>query len=678
MPSTFDIIVGSAVWLDGQMWTVQEIAGASILVSNGKTLRRVGAALISRAHIGPDGEQDASVTEPMSLTLSRLSPARLKELHSLERELLGILDSDQAEGTTQSELVRQAAERQGVTVRTMRRKIAEYRSAGLPGLIDSLATRKYESRIDPRWDRACLVVLAELVYESTPTKKAVIGRVQRLLTEEFGPGVVTFPSRTVAYERVDELAKGRQAFGQGKARRSIAERPQGMYGRLRSQYPGEYVLLDSTPLDVFALEEGTGRWVSVELTVAIDLFSRCIVGLRLAPISTDSRDIADVLYQVVAPPEEDTRGFPYHGVPHNLIIGTGEDKAPLGAVPGTIVVDHGKAYLSDHVRGACARAGINIQPATPHKPTDKPAVERFFRTLRQSFLQHLPGYKGPDVHSRGDNVENKAVYYITELESMIRAWVTTVYHRSSHAGLCIPEVPGIALSPVEMFEAGLAKTGHLRLPASEDLVFDFLAVHWRSIQHYGVEIKGQRYDAVVLNKYRNMKSKERGANAGKWPFFYDTHDVRYVYFKDPDEHRWHRLEWEHAPMLDAPFSQKAAEYAREVARRENRHVDPEQAVFELLEKWRSKEILSRSDLNLSKRLMAKKHHGLVSKSKPLDDRTTSPERRPDEEAMEPLSRASRQKRAPRDQKTEERNSRVFDVFAEYYENNPDAELEVFE
>lgn len=671
MSATHEVIVGAHTWFEGSLWVVQEIVGGGVVISQGTVLRRVGFAMLAASNSVVTSDDDL---QSVPQALGGLPPAQRKKLKAVEHELLVIVDPDGEDGLTESERVSQAAANLGISVRSVWRKVAAYRSSGLAGLIDSSPQRKYESTVDPRWDKACLHVLAELTYESTPTKKAVLSRTTKTLDAEYGPGNIEIPSSATAYRRLDELAKGRQAFGQGKARRSIAERPQGMYGRLRAQYPGEYVLLDSTPLDVFALEEGTGRWVSVELTVAIDLFSRCIVGLRLAPISTDSRDIADVLYQVVAPPEEDAEGFPYHGVPLNLVIGTGADHAPLGAVPGTIVVDHGKAYLSDHVRGACLRIGINIQPATPHKPTDKPAVERFFRTLRQSFLEHLPGYKGPDVHSRGDNVENKAVYYVTELENMIREWVTTVYHRSAHAGLCIPEVPGIELSPAEMFEAGLAKTGHLRLPASEDLVFDFLAVHWRSIQHYGVEIKGQRYDAVVLNKYRNVKSKERGANAGKWPFFYDTHDVRYVYFKDPDEHQWHRLEWEHAPMLDAPSSQKAADYAREVARRENRHVNPEQAVFELLEKWRSKEILSRSDRNLSKRLSAKKHQGLESKSKPTQDPVPAEAIIPAEDATEP----SNPRRRSRDSRAEERNSRVFDVFAEYYEKNPEAELEVFE
>ena len=62
-------------------------------------------------------EREVSAREPISLALSRLSPAKLKQLQSLERELLVILDSERAEGTTQSELVRQAAELEGVTVR---------------------------------------------------------------------------------------------------------------------------------------------------------------------------------------------------------------------------------------------------------------------------------------------------------------------------------------------------------------------------------------------------------------------------------------------------------------------------------------------------------------------------------------------------------------------------------
>src|SRR5699024_10472256 len=104
-----------------------------------------------------------------------------------------------------------------------------------------------------------------------------------------------------AYERLRELDKGRYTFGAAKQRRSVAERPQGVLGRLRADRPGQYVVLDTTRLDVFAMEPVTGRWVNTELTVAMDLYSRCVLGLVLRALSTKSQDVAGVLYQVITP-----------------------------------------------------------------------------------------------------------------------------------------------------------------------------------------------------------------------------------------------------------------------------------------------------------------------------------------------------------------------------------------
>ncbi|MGB8384972.1 MAG: integrase, partial [Dermatophilaceae bacterium] len=306
----------------------------------------------------------------------------------------------------------------GVSVRTLERWLTGYRTAGVAGLADSRVLKQRAVAIDPRWDAACLAVLREYVSASTPTMNVVIDRVHQRVDEEHGAGVVPCPSRATAYRRVTELSKGRHAFGSGKARRSVAERPQAPYGRLRPTRPGEYVVLDTTPLDVFAMEPVTLRWVPVEVTVAQDLFTRCILGLRLSPVSTKAADVANVLYQCVTPQPSGTDDgwWPFHGVPSSLLVGTEEPDglsqqrvAGLPAcLPEAIVVDHGKVYLSDHVIAACARLGITVQPAIPHKPTDKPTVERFFRTLRESLLQHLPAYKGPDVYNRGQDVEEQA------------------------------------------------------------------------------------------------------------------------------------------------------------------------------------------------------------------------------------------------------------------------------
>ena len=128
---------------------------------------------------------------------------------------------------------------------------------------------------------------------------------------------------------------------------------------------------------MFAMEPVTCRWVRTQLTVVQDLFTRCITGLRVTPVSTKAVDVAGVLFQAIAPrpaprdwPEEAC--WAYHGVPQQARV---HRRGRLPGVPAcppeTLVIDHGKAFLSAHVISVCTRLGISIQPAQPKKPTDK-------------------------------------------------------------------------------------------------------------------------------------------------------------------------------------------------------------------------------------------------------------------------------------------------------------------
>jgi putative transposase len=498
------------------------------------------------------------------------------------------------------------AEQLGVGVRTVERWVAGYRESGEAGLVNR--RRAVSTLVDPRWDEAVRWVLAGLVDASTPTRGAVIARAAARLDEVHGSGVVALPSTATAYRRLAELTKGTNAVsGSAKARRSIAERPKGVYGRLRATRPGEYLVLDTQDLDVFAMEPVTCRWVRVQLTVAQDLFTRCIVGMRVTPVSTKAVDVAGVLHESVAgraaprswPPEA---AWPYHGVPAHVVFGEDELTAGPVCAPETLVVDHGKVFLSAHVIAVCTRLGISIQPAQPHKPTDKPTVERFFRTLREGLIQHLPAYKGPDLHARGDRVEDEAFLFLHELEDVIREWVAVVYHRAKHNGLTVAQWPGLALSPVEMFGIGVATAGMLRIPAGPELVLDFLPVFARTIQHYGVEINGLRYNGPGLDGYRNATSPYTGALADKWPIRVNPDDVRHAWFQDPDDGRWHRLEWEHAPGLDTPFSAEAAAHARRLAAAPGMPLDPAKALRELLRRWDRGVVSDRRERRMAARL----------------------------------------------------------------------------
>jgi len=222
-----------------------------------------------------------------------------------------------------------------------------YRSSGEAGLVDTRMLRGKATGVDPRWDEAVRMVLAGLVSESTPTRSAVLRKADARLDELHGAGVVPRPSPATAYRRLAELARGTNAVsGSAKGRRSIADRPPGAYGRLRAMRPGEYAILDTQDLDVFAMEPVTCRWVRAQLTVAQDLYTRCITGLRVTPVSTKAVDVAGVLFQAVMPqpaPEDwpEAACWAYHGVPQHLVL-TGDGRLPgvPACPPETLVIDY--------------------------------------------------------------------------------------------------------------------------------------------------------------------------------------------------------------------------------------------------------------------------------------------------------------------------------------------------
>lgn len=596
--TVLDVSVGARLWYQGTAWTVVELDGFAVTLRSSDQFKRVHApALTGIAEpLDNDRDDEDSAESLDAVVIASLTPKQRRQIESEARiyEQVVIAANDESF----QERCTTAGEQLGISARSVRRRVERFTRHGLSGLVDARLLKTKRRSIAPEWDQACIEVLDSFTKLSNPTMGMVIRKANALYLERHPDGVE--PTRAVAYRRLHELDKGRYTFGAAKQRRSVAERPQGRMGRLRADRPGQYVVLDTTRLDVFAMEPITGRWLNTELTVAMDLYSRCILGMVLRAVSTTAQDVATVLYQVVTPqhwgpPQDSEVPSPYVGVPDNLIA------MPTAAVPDTIVVDHGKVYLSAHTKSVCHRLGINIQPATPHKPTDKPTLERFFRTLRQQLLEHLPAYKGPDVYSRGQRVEDGAFYYVSELETIIREWIG-IYHHTPHRGLCDPRMDSVELSPAEMFSRGASAAGVLRLPASEDLRMEFLDVVWRTIQHYGVEIDGRRYDGPALNYYRGALSPFGGAHAGRWPIMVDRDDVRTVFFQDPESKVWHTLEWEHTEGLTAPFSAEAADYTRQLALKSDRHVAPDEALNDLLERHGKDKVTERREKNLARRL----------------------------------------------------------------------------
>ncbi|MCX4826119.1 transposase [Streptomyces sp. NBC_01142] len=484
------------------------------------------------------------------------------------------------------------ADELGVSVRTIGRWVARLESGGEAALATSMLTKSVLDRCDPRWVEAAIEVMVEYVDQATPMRKTVIDRTRARLIARFGEEAVTVPSKSKAYEALALLEKQHPTFRLStKRNRDIAGRPKEAYGRLRATRPGEYVLMDTTRLDVFALDPLTLRWVNCELTVAMCWYTRCIVGMRLTPVSTKAVDAASVLYQAYRPlpvlpswPAEAV--WPEHGIPRSVLVDPRAIEGPIARAAGpalapeTIVIDHGKIYVSDHLTSVCARMGISIQPVRLRTGRDKGPIERFFRTLRQDLLYGLPGYKGPDIFSRGVDPEGEAFFFLDELANKIRQWIAACYHHKPHRSLVEPGVPGLRMSPAQMFAHGMARAGYIEVPRDPHLGLEFLETSWRTIQPYGVEIGGCRYDGAGLPKDGRPSPYPNGL----WPFQVNPDDITHVYFRDQDR-RWRVLHWEHAPVLNMPMSRDALRYGRALAAKQYRHPNDLLVTADLFERW---------------------------------------------------------------------------------------------
>jgi len=525
----------------------------------------------------------------------------------------------------------------GAGLRSIERWVRQFQKYGEAGLAPRRDKKAgVGAKIDPRWTEAAIEVMVEHTDQSRPSQTMVMTWTNARLIARLGDGTVELPSRATAFRVLSELEKRYPTFRLStKRNRDIADRPSEAYGKLRPTRPGEYLLMDTTRLDVFALDPLTLRWVQAELTVGMDWYTRCITGIRVTPVSTKSVDAAAVLYQAYRPRPAGKEWpahavWPEHGIPRSVLVDVDAVDGPLtgvGAcgpaiVPETIVVDHGKIYVSEHLTSVCQRMGISIQPARLRTGRDKGPVERFFRTIREGLLQALPGYKGPDVHSRGLDPESEAFFYLDELEAIIREWVAVVYHHRPHDGLVDPHVPGLKLSPATMFEHGIARAGFIEAPRDSDLAYEFLKTEWRKVQHYGVDFGSRRYNGAALNPYRNMTSPYTGKAKGRWPIHHDPDDVTRVFFRDPETRAWGTLMWEHAASMDMPLSEDALAFARKLAASKYTYPDDRLAVADLLERWNLGLGSSVSERRMALRLS--REASLLDAAEPTDEVTALP------------------------------------------------------
>lgn len=188
---------------------------------------------------------------------------------------------------------------QPVAASTVKHRRQRWEAHGLAGLVDQRVSRRSTptGRVDDHVVAAMRQVIEESTDASSRTASFVIWRTGELLAADGAERVL--PSTRTMYRLFDTLSRGRHTTGSASTRRSLAARPPGMFSTLPAAAPGEYMQIDSTPLDVLVLlDDGVpGR---VELTGIIDVSTRTVSAAVLRP-TTRSVDAAVLLARSLTP-----------------------------------------------------------------------------------------------------------------------------------------------------------------------------------------------------------------------------------------------------------------------------------------------------------------------------------------------------------------------------------------
>jgi transposase InsO family protein len=390
---------GDEIRVGGQLYGVAAVSGTQVQLIDvtGNSSARSLSGLLNDPSFALVSTPPAPLS-PEGL-LDTLAPEVVEQARCWERHLLEVLtgrspDAEPgAEGNPeydpqrnslrQRELAKVAelsAAGREVSLATMQRLRLTYERAGIAGLVDRRAARPVSptGRADPRLVEAVRQAIGEETNRSTGTVARLQRRVEQLLVERHGAGVVPMPARRTFYRLVNSLAAGKHTFGSARTRRSLAKQPEGPFGGITAARPGELMQIDSTPLDVRAVLED-GLVDRVELTALVDQATRTIAAAVLRP-TTKAVDAALLLARAVTPEPlrpgwSDVLRLTRSVLPHRSLVDIDARLEHAAAkpviTPETIVCDHGKAYLSQAFRSGCRALGINLQPAHPDTPTDK-------------------------------------------------------------------------------------------------------------------------------------------------------------------------------------------------------------------------------------------------------------------------------------------------------------------
>ncbi|WP_354588560.1 Mu transposase C-terminal domain-containing protein [Janibacter sp. UYMM211] len=347
---------------------------------------------------------------------------------------------------------------------------------------------------------------------------------------------------------VNELSRSLDLHLDAKGRERVAMKPADAYRRRLVSRPGEIVQIDATTTNLHVWAPGVG-WQRSTILTAVDVFTRCVLALRVVTGSATSRDVAMLLWDI-GRPTITRSGYPYelvhhHGMPTLIVPVLDPDEDPphpvLGTkpalIPSAIVVDHGREFDCEHLVSACARIDVDVVFCPPRAAHAKGVVESLHNSLRE-IQSLLAAYKGADVSNHPKGVEDLAALTAQDLRDALWDYILEIYHWQEHRGLTALHDSATPLCPAGVFEAYLESGGEVTVPTDPYRLIQLLSSKSCTVNAYGVNIEGRVYNNATLVALRTHLARGVSGPARRLLVFYDRWDVSRVYTRHPITGEW--------------------------------------------------------------------------------------------------------------------------------------------
>lgn len=473
--------------------------------------------------IGGTQQVEAPVGQVNLLSSAQVPVELFKDIQEYPVHLVAIAKERKAvidaafECIVDKEAVQRVANKLNVSARTAQRIIERYLFSGrrLTALIPRVFSfGNLNRKLKPEQVKVMKEVIKEkFLNNQKPSFESVVEAVNLVCRntkiKEIGRTTILrelhrLDPGLVASERLGKKAF-REAYKAHRGKAPIGDRPLNL------------VEIDHTQVDVFVILP-SGKMYRPWITVAIDTYSRMILGFYLTMEPPSRLSVGLCLYCAMTPKTEWLR---QHGLTANW---------PCYGPMENLVADNAKEFRGYFLEDVGLEHNITITFRPICQPNWGAHIERLMGRVADE-MHLLPGTSFANPVERGDyDPTLHATLTLEELERFFLHYFVEVYHCSPHAGLN-------GRTPLSRWNDYFDRSGpdHAailpQIQAGSDLMISLLPSVRRTIQQDGVEWETLRYNDPVLAGFIRRPNPNWSDNL--WRFHFDPRDIRCLFWRDP-------------------------------------------------------------------------------------------------------------------------------------------------